>query len=226
MSKAIVKNVTGVKNLLDILSPVDPNALQLHQMGGRARRAELDAIAEEARRIGHDEGFEIGYAKGHEQGFEVAREESSAHLMAERQQTLHEFRQHLAEIASEIAEQCNQLLADVEVRASLIAVEIAKKIVDQEIETRPGIVVDWTRSALHELRLSNQVLVRVAESDAEALDQAWDELQAAFKSIGEIRKVVDSDLQRGVIVESDLGTVDATVETFINKLSEADEEAA
>lgn len=226
MSNGVTTDMAGVKNFLDILRPIDKGALNMHKIGGTVRRAEIDEIAEKARQIGREEGYEQGFATGKLEAYEAAKLESDAILAQERAAAIASFQAELNARVSEIGEQAENLVKELEVRVSMIAVEIAKKVIDQELETKPAIVLDWTKAALHELRLSNQVVIRVSEIDDEVLESAWEDLVVSFKSIGEIRKVVDPRVDRGVIVESDLGTVDASVETFVHKLTDLDEEVA
>lgn len=218
--------MAGVKTLLDILRPIDKSALSIHKMGGPVRRAELDDIAEQARKLGRDEGYEQGFVTGKSEGFEAAKQEADAIYAQERAEAILAFKAELSERVDEISAQAESLVRELEVRASMIAIEVAKKVIDQELETRPSIVLDWTKAALHELRLSNQATIRVSEADAEVMEEAWEDLVGSFKSIGEIRKVVDPSIERGIIIESDLGTVDASVETFVDKLTDLDEEVA
>lgn len=226
MSNGVTTDMAGVKTLLDILRPIDKSALSIHKMGGPVRRAELDDIAEQARKLGRDEGYEQGFVTGKSEGFEAAKQEADAIYAQERAEAILAFKAELSERVDEISAQAESLVRELEVRASMIAIEVAKKVIDQELETRPSIVLDWTKAALHELRLSNQATIRVSEADAEVMEEAWEDLVGSFKSIGEIRKVVDPSIERGIIIESDLGTVDASVETFVDKLTDLDEEVA
>jgi flagellar assembly protein FliH len=146
--------------------------------------AARDAYADSVRK-----GLEEGYARGAEQwaaAVEAARE--SVRLAIERSQQ----------------------------QVARLALRVAEKILRQKLETSPEALVPVVDEALRSLQAQPQsrVVLRVHPDDQPVLEPRKARWLARFPGLESLKVVADEELPRGSCrIESDFGTVDATIET-------------
>jgi type III secretion system HrpE/YscL family protein len=168
-----------------------------------AASAEARRILEEAQtrareitetaREGHAEavrrGFEEGYARGAEEWAAAIRaaQQSVSDAMARSQQ-----------------------------QVARLALRVAEKILRQKLETSPEALVPVVDEALRSLQAQPQsrVVLRVHPADQPVLAPRRTRWLARFPGLESLKVVADEELPRGSCrIESDFGTVDATIET-------------
>lgn len=130
-----------------------------------------------------------------------------------------------AELASEwlaLTQERDRLHAEAEKRATEIAMLAAERIVGEELTLRPELIANTVRSLLTRVRRAKYVTLRVHPDDAPALKdilQAWTGNAALPAAVH-----VEDDPQQargGCLLISDVGTLDARVETQLQALARA-----
>ncbi len=108
-----------------------------------------------------------------------------------------------------------------------LAVAIAEKIIQQELETRPEVVVDMVKQAMRRLRDREVLRVSVNPRDLERVKEAKEDLIGAVDGVKELHVMEDRRVDPGgVVIESPNGTLDARVRTQIEEIERALESAA
>ncbi len=116
-------------------------------------------------------------------------------------------------------------LAAVEREVATAALQIAERLLGRELAARPDAVVDLAARALGAARERREVTLRVNPEDARAVRGAGERL-AAILARAPLAVREDAGVPRGgVVVETDAGWIDGTIETRLADLRRAVEEA-
>lgn len=159
-------------------------------------------IEHEAYQKGYDAGREVGFKKG--QG-EVRR-------LIDRLGTI-------VGKAIDIREEIIQASEKQMVEMILI---IARKVIKDEIVERKEIVLNNIREALKRIKDRDRVDIRVNFSDLELTTSHKDELIKLMESLRKVNIYEDSRVDRGgVIIETDVGAIDARISTQLKEIEEA-----
>ncbi|MDH5657282.1 MAG: flagellar assembly protein FliH [Spirochaetia bacterium] len=159
-------------------------------------------IEHEAYQKGYDAGREVGFKKG--QG-EVRR-------LIDRLGTI-------VGKAIDIREEIIQASEKQMVEMILI---IARKVIKDEIIERKEIVLNNIREALKRIKDRDRVDIRVNFSDLELTTSHKDELIKLMESLRKVNIYEDSRVDRGgVIIETDVGAIDARISTQLKEIEEA-----
>lgn len=144
-----------------------------------------------------------GLAEGHEEGRNEGRAELAAKLL-------------------ELAQERERMLSALEPQAIEIAMQATKRIVHQELVTRPEAMREIVTPLLQRLRRAERVTLRVHPDDQDALATWLDSLRASGTLTSPPELQSDPTLSRGsCVVISDIGSLDARVETQLQALARA-----
>jgi type III secretion protein L len=125
------------------------------------------------------------------------------------------------EYVLEAMEAQDRLLKTSEQAMVRLAVRVAEKIIGEHLRSSPDLIVSIVREALKSVRSEKGITIRVHPDDVEILRQSIHRLQDLLS--GCHIKVIGSGAvaSGGCIVESELGVVDAQLETQLKCLEEA-----
>jgi type III secretion protein L len=185
-----VAPVAGAKIIdREVLAATDQarRILEAAQAQAEEIRAQAQQEYEEALRRGYQEGYEKG--------------------LAEWLRALEEVHAGLTSLVEQAKPQIVRL-----------ALRVAEKILRQRLDLTPEAVVPMIDEALRSLRAQQnmRVLLRVHPDDRSILEPHRQRWMERLPWLGSLDIVVDEDLPRGGCrIETDFGTVDATIETQI-----------
>ena len=98
-----------------------------------------------------------------------------------------------------------------------LAMEIAERVIHQQIALDPNVVIEMTKGAISRLVDKETVSVRVNPADLDRVRNHRDEI-LSITDVKHIHVVEDQRVDRGgVVVETDGGTVDARVQTQVKE---------
>jgi type III secretion protein L len=101
----------------------------------------------------------------------------------------------------------------------MLAVKIAEKIVGRALELEPETINDIVSQAIRTLRQQKNVTVRCNQEDYETLKKNEHDFLGMMGQSGVIDFVADPKIERGgCVVESELGIIDARLETQLKTL--------
>jgi flagellar assembly protein FliH len=165
------------------------------------------AALEEAARI-------EGYNRGHEEGYAAGLAAAEAAMAASVEQ--------LARLAAGVREQHATFYRAAERQVVDLALQIAQKVVEHEVENMPDLAVGVIRAALDEMDARTAVRVRVSPDDEELLRRRWAQVVPPGVDAARIELQADERIQSGgAVIETTQGQVDAQLETKLAQLGNA-----
>ena len=103
-----------------------------------------------------------------------------------------------------------------------LALQIAQKVVEREVENMPDLAINVIRAALEEMDARTAVRVRVSPDDEELLRRRWAQVVPSGIGADRIELLQDERVQSGgAIIETTHGQVDAQLETKLAQLGNA-----
>jgi flagellar assembly protein FliH len=169
----------------------------------QAQAASLLAEAQERAQAAEAEARERGFRSG----LEAAREAQRL-LLAD-----------LEALRAEARAERERFFADLEPEVVRLALAIAEKIIRQEVDLHPEIVVGVARAALNELKEAQSVRVAAHPADVDLLRQ---HLQPMPGGLTEVTVHPDPQVTRGGCrVDSDRGSADACLERQLERAAAA-----
>jgi type III secretion system HrpE/YscL family protein len=130
-----------------------------------------------------------------------------------------------AELAAQLIEHAAahaQSLAALEAQALEVALLAAKRIVGEALALEPRRIADVARPLVAKLRRATRVALHVHPDDAPALEAALAGLREQTGARAVLRVAADPSVARGgCLVQSDVGALDARVETQLAAIERA-----
>jgi flagellar assembly protein FliH len=167
---------------------------------------DYEELAEAARVQGYNVGFEQGRAAGM-----AAAEEAMAQSLQRLQTLVHGVHENHAAFFRAAERQVVDL-----------ALQIAQKVVERQVENMPDMAVNVIRGALEEMDARTAVRVRVSPDDEELLRRRWSQVVPTSIGADRIELVQDERVQSGgAIIETTHGQVDAQLESKLAQLGNA-----
>ena len=100
-----------------------------------------------------------------------------------------------------------------------LAFKIAEKIIGKQLEMEPETIIGIVKQAMQTVRQSKQLTIRVHPEDAKLLKENEEELQETLGRQRILDVVEDKKVHRGgCIIESEIGTVEAQLQTQLDRL--------
>lgn len=182
-------------------------AKQAEIVQGEQRKKEVENSIQTIK----DEGFKAGIGEGKKAGAEEAKKEVMAHFTFLKDLT-QETQREMQRIIQDASREKEELLQKSEPELLALAMEIAKKIVRQEIQMNPTVVLSVARDALQKVLSRSQVHIKANPKDIETLKQYETELRAMLAQVSSFEIAPDDNVGAGgVVIETESGKVDARV---------------
>ncbi|MBS3965210.1 MAG: flagellar assembly protein FliH [Methylomonas sp.] len=173
------------------------------------QRQAYDEAFEQGRQQGYEQGRQQGYDEGHQQGYTDGQrqgQDQARHLL----QTQAE---QLASVLTTLNQPLQLIDAELENELLALVIAIAKQIIRREIKTDPGQIVAVIREAVQALPLGSQTIsLKLHPDDAELVRHALD-----LDDNAPNWHLIENPLiaRGGCVVESDMSSIDATLEKRI-----------
>lgn len=175
------------------------------------RKAEEEAnrVKKEGYERGYEEGFRIGYENGYRKGEE------------EGEKKLEELRRRMMLFIERLELYKAELASEIEEKILKIALDVARKIVKDEIRQRPELVLLSVKEAVLRSLGPSSIKILVNAEDLERVEGFKEEIKRISDEIEEIEIVPDSRVEPGgCIVETPMGRVDARIEAQFERIKE------
>ena len=181
---------------------------EAHQQAA-ALVAEAESQVEAIHTAAHEQGLAEGHTIGREEGGRVAREEVAREL-----EVAHSM-------AAELLEARHTLIANAEPQIVRLTLEVARVVVAKEVDADPDILKGTLTRAMLKAAGDERLRLRLHPADVNRIGDYLDALASRFSSRG-VEVVPDPTVGRaGVVVETRTGTVDARLETQLDKIERA-----
>lgn len=164
-----------------------------------------DQSSDEALREVRDEYFE----QGRLEGFEAGRKEVEAELQAAQQ-----LRERLESVREQVFARSVKDVADA-------VILIARQVVRRELNAAPGSIKDLVVSVLEQVRRSDEFVIRLSADEHSKLSELTPLIMNRLGRDASFRVEVDPKLEvGGIVVETDYGRIDASVEAQVEAFAD------
>lgn len=171
-----------------------------------AIRKEAEAWRERALEEARQAGYQAGYAEGLSEGERIARD----------------MREEASRVLQEALKTREEVLRSIEEEAIELALEIARKVIHQEVKASGDMVLAIARDALQEVISGKSYKLRVSPADAVTVREHKGELEGLLPGGATLQVVSEEDLSPGgCIVETEEERLEATVEGQFEEIAEA-----
>ncbi len=171
---------------------------------------DIDAVREAAHAAGYEAGFEAGKQGGYAAGLALAEAETTAHV------------RQLASVVAGAIQDHASFYRDVERQVIQLALAVAQKVVEREIENVPDLAVRVIGAALADMDGQAITRVRVHPDDREVVACHWTALCSTIGGDPRVDLVVDPQVgSGGAVIETTHGQVDAQLESRLTQLAHA-----
>jgi len=182
---------------------------------------EFDRLRAEAR----EEGYLTGHRAGFEDGLNAGRREGmiEGRMLAQQEgrQQIQAFMTDLESVGSSFHNAVQDWFLKMEEELAGLALEIARRVVATELATTNEVALAIARECVAEINHAHAARVLVNLAGFKQIQGREAELMAFAKTLKSLEIVVDASLTDGVVVESDGGRIDGTIETKFSNLEEA-----
>lgn len=176
-------------------------------------RIEVEKMVKEAEMRVADiehEAYQKGYHAGRESGFNDGQGE--VRRLIDRLGTI---LGHAIDVREQIVKESEKQIVE-------MILMIARKVIKDEVVERKEVVLNNIREALEKIKDRDRIDIRVNFSDLELTTAHKDEIIQMMESLRKVNIYEDSRVDRGgVIIETDVGAVDARISTQLKEIEEA-----
>ena len=199
--------LAGKKQVEEMLQQANSTIDEMKQQAIREAALEAEQLKVKAAEAGKVEG----HATGLRQGLDAAKQQMSAQL----QQTCDQCNAMVAAAEQE----ARQILQEAEPKIIELVMAISRKVIIDEVETRPTVVLELVRGALARVRDQNQIIIHVSPDDYEFIMQSRRILQAVVGAEQTLTVTADAVLGKGgCLIETSFGTVEAGIDTQLDSI--------
>jgi flagellar assembly protein FliH len=177
---------------------------------------------QEGYQAGYQNGLLMGTAEGKKIGFQQAMEIAAE----ERNQESSQFILDVETMREEFEQAAIQWFENAEEKLTDLAMEAVKKVVAAELQINRTVALQIAQEIMSELTNANQARIRINPNDFALFESHREELSRHSLHVKGIEFVPDHSIGSGVIVETESGVLNATVETRLMLLESEFNEAA
>jgi len=154
------------------------------------------------------------YKKGYDAGREEGYKEGQAEVMR--------LIDRLGTIVSSAVDIRDDIIKSSEKLMTELILLIARKVIKDEIAERREVVINNIKEALKKVKDRDRVDIRVNFADLDMTTAHKDELIKMMESLKKVNIYEDSRVERGgCIIETDVGAIDARINTQLDAIEEA-----
>jgi flagellar assembly protein FliH len=199
--------LAGKKQVAELLERANQEIADLKAQASREAAQEAERLKESAT----EEGKQQGHAAGLRQGLEDAKRQ-----MAEQVKQTADNCNAIVDAAEQDA---RRILQEAEPKIIELVLAISRKVIKDEVEERPAVVLELVRGALERVRDQNQITIHVSPDDYEFILQSRRQLQAVVGAEQTLTLTADAVLTKGgCLIETSFGTVEAGIDTQLESI--------
>jgi flagellar assembly protein FliH len=170
---------------------------------------QADQMRQDAVRRGYEEGLQLG----REEGLRLYR------------QAVQSLRDEVQKLVDAILTERQRLWQQMEPQVIDLVLEIARKVLREEIQARREVTLSIIRHALRRVADTEQVRIRVHPDDLQIAREHREDFLAICDGVRQIEIVDDQRVSGGCIIETPSGTIDASLRTQMQSVEKALREA-
>jgi flagellar assembly protein FliH len=177
---------------------------------------------EEGYQAGYQNGLQMGTAEGRKVGFAQAQEIASGERQTEAAQFFADWemmREEFEQAVIQWFEQSEEILTG-------LAVEAVRRILNAELQLTRDSALEIAKEVLSHVSHAKQARIRINPDDFALFESHREELSKHSMNVKGIEIVQDNSISSGVIVETEAGVIDATIQTRLELFENSFEQAA
>jgi flagellar assembly protein FliH len=164
--------------------------------------SDVNTRIDEIKQKGYDDGFKKGYEEGL-----IKVDKEMKNILSK-----------LESIAIQALEEKNKAVLQAEPQIIELSIELAKKILEFEVQTDPTVVVKIAKRAIRKVVEAEKARLRVNPGDLEEVKSHFGEITASGGIITKIDVMPDPKIQLGgCVIDFDNGSIDAQLKTQIEE---------
>ena len=168
-------------------------------------------ILERAQHEGYKKGYEEGKQKGLAEGLDRGRRQGLA--------TADKMIEEAVEIKRRALEKKENMVKEAEAEVVRIVMEIARKVLGEQIRIDRDTVLEPARKALEKCTFSSRATMKVSPDDYDVVELNKKRLLAEVEGITQLEIVVEDTLPQGsCLLETEAGYIDSGVEVQLDRI--------
>ncbi|HZX45994.1 MAG TPA: FliH/SctL family protein [Clostridia bacterium] len=172
-------------------------------------------IYERAKQEGYEKGYEEGYEEGERKGFADGHDRGRQQGLA----TVDEIMEEAVEIRRRALETKERMVREAEAEVVRIVIEIAKKVLGEQVKTDREAVLGLVRKALEKCTYTNSVTLKVSPDDYDVVVSYKKKLLAEAEGITQLDIEAEETMSRGsCLIETNAGVIDAGIEAQMTRI--------
>ena len=201
-------------------SPISSRLLSMESMLDKAReqaqriveKAQIEAQSIENEAV--DRARQI-MARAKEEGYQDGLKRGTASAEAK----LIPLLETTAKVAEKAKVERAQLIKESEQSIVALAIDIAKKIIDEEVSANPDLIAKAVDRAIQKVNSEGPVRIRLNPEDLALLAPYWDRIKGSGDKPMKWETVADEQVGRGgCVIDTRYGVIDARIETQLCKV--------
>jgi flagellar assembly protein FliH len=188
----------------------------------QAEQIKQEALAEieqwwEMKRREAEQLFAQTEEQARQEGFASGLEEGKAFIIREEQQTIQTAR----DVLESAYREKEQIIAEAEPFLVELSMEVAKKVIGEELSTTPDKILELARRVLRRSRVHGQITLCVNHRYFDFLEEHRSQLLALLDGQAELSIYPDYTVHdEGCIIRTPLGSVDARIDTQLQEIKQ------
>ena len=201
-----------------ILKEANEEALKIINAAKRNAQTEIAECKKRGYEEGYNAGMEIGKNKGYDEGYELGNIKITEELNKQNKVKVEEIENMLEEIENKK----ESIILKHENGLGKLAIDIAEKIIRNEIKLNDNVVSGIIESVIKDYRNEKWIQIHISSKDDVKTIKADKDLISSLNKISNDVKIEETEsLEEGsVIIETPEGIADASIVTQLNNLKE------
>jgi flagellar assembly protein FliH len=187
---------------------------------------QVEVIKEQAYQDGYQEGHRNGVPIGEADGRRQGRMQAEAQAQIERQAEAAAFGRACEALTQEFEQMIVQWFENTEQIMANMAMEIVRRIVAAEVHTNPETALNIAREVLQHITHAKTARIHINPNDFALFESHREVLRSVSQNLRNVEIVEDSDIRSGIVVETEAGLIDATIDTRLSLIENEYDQAA
>jgi len=180
--------------------------------------AEIEALKEEGRNQGYEEGFAGGKTDGYNVGFEEGKNQAELDVNKALEAYSKEQESVLEDLKSELIKEYSEYKLELEPKMLSVIEDLVVKIIGVQ-KTSKGTVMHLIKCGLEEIELHGDLIIKVSSKDLDAVVEHKHELTEELSEKIKVEILKDQQLEENeCIIETSMGTIDCSLGTQLEGL--------
>ncbi|MEI8281873.1 MAG: FliH/SctL family protein [Armatimonadota bacterium] len=190
---------------------------ELPTVGGKNKpvrfNEQIDLIKELAHEDGFKAGFEAGTAAGLAEGRKAGFQKAMQEVQAERVTEVAQFLADLDAFRLEFEAAADEWCRTAETVVTELSMEVVESILASELEINHQTALGICKEVLAKLTHARQARILINPKDYALFESHRDEIIKQSRELKSVEFIEDNSIGSGVMIETESGTIDATIET-------------